>query len=61
MPPVIQAVTFLIPARYFVVILRSIILKGAGAGAYWRQAAGLVALAVLTLAGSSLRIMRRKG
>jgi ABC-2 type transport system permease protein len=60
MPLAIQAVTYLIPARYFVVILRSIILKGAGAGSYWQQAAGLAALAVLTLAGSGLRIMRRK-
>lgn len=37
MPPVIQAVSYLIPARYFLVCLRAIILKGVGLTAFYRE------------------------
>jgi ABC-2 type transport system permease protein len=50
MPVVIQAVTYLIPAKYFLVALRAIILKGAGIAAFWDQALFLAGFAVLTLA-----------
>jgi ABC-2 type transport system permease protein len=35
MPHVIQAITYLIPARYFVTILRGIYLKGVGVRVLW--------------------------
>jgi len=52
MPDVIQWVTYLIPLRYFLVILRSLFLKGVGLEAFWPEALALTAwgLAVLTLA-----------
>jgi ABC-2 type transport system permease protein len=50
MPAVIQAVTYFIPAKYFLVALRAIILKGAGLAAFWEQALFLAGFAVLTLA-----------
>jgi ABC-2 type transport system permease protein len=50
MPVVIQAVTYFIPAKYFLVALRAIILKGAGIAAFWDQALFLTGFAVLTLA-----------
>jgi ABC-2 type transport system permease protein len=52
MPVVIQWVTYLIPLRYFLVILRSIFLKGVGLETLWPQALALTAwgLAVLALA-----------
>ena len=50
MPAVIQAVTYLVPAKYFLVALRAIILKGAGLGAFWDQVLFLAGFAVLTLA-----------
>jgi len=37
MPKIIQSFTFLIPARYYMVILRGIYLKGIGARALWPQ------------------------
>ena len=40
MPAVIQPVTYLIPLRYFLVILRSIFLKGVGLETLWPQALG---------------------
>jgi ABC-2 type transport system permease protein len=59
MPAVIQAITYLIPAKYFLVALRAIILKGAGLGAFWDQALFLAGFGVLTLALSV--VMLRSG
>jgi ABC-2 type transport system permease protein len=58
MPPIIQAITYFIPARYFLVALRSIMLKGAGLSAFWDQFLCLVAYAILMLAASSIRMKK---
>jgi ABC-2 type transport system permease protein len=52
MPKVIQPVTYLIPLRYFLVIVRGIFLKGIGLDVLWPQAAALAAwgAGMLTLA-----------
>ena len=52
MPRVIQYATFLIPLRYFLVIVRGIFLKGIGLTLLWPQAAAMCAwgIAVLALA-----------
>jgi ABC-2 type transport system permease protein len=49
MPPVIQGLTFLIPAKYFLVALRAIILKGVGLSAFWDQVLLLAGFAFLIL------------
>jgi ABC-2 type transport system permease protein len=61
MPDWIQPVTYLIPLRYFLVILRGIFLKGAGLDVFWPQALALLGwgLAMLTLA--TLRSSKRLG
>jgi ABC-2 type transport system permease protein len=56
MPVAIQVVTYFIPARYFLFILRSIMLKGVGLSAFWSQMVFLVVFAVLTLGVSSARL-----
>ncbi len=61
MPVVIQAITYLIPARYFLVVLRSIILKGVGLSAFWDQVLFLIAFAVLTITASSVRMRKKRG
>jgi ABC-2 type transport system permease protein len=52
MPAWIQPATYLIPLRYFLVILRGLFLKGVGLETFWPQALALLAwgVAVLTLA-----------
>jgi ABC-2 type transport system permease protein len=57
MPLPIQAITYAVPARYFLVIVRGIILKGAGLAPYWKDVSFLVLYAsvVLTMAYSRLR------
>jgi ABC-2 type transport system permease protein len=59
MPAFVQAVTYLVPAKYFLAALRAIILKGAGLAAFWHQLLFLAAFAMLTLALSTARM--RKG
>lgn len=58
MPSIIQAITYLIPARYFLVALRSIILKGVGLSAFWDQFMFLVFYALLMIGVSSLRLRK---
>jgi ABC-2 type transport system permease protein len=58
MPAWLQAVTHLVPARYYLVILRGIILKGTGLGPYLDQMAFLGLFAVLFMALASVRLAR---
>ena len=59
MPELIQPVTYLIPLRYFLVILRSIFLKGVGLETFWPQALALtlwgLGMLALAIARSSKR------
>lgn len=59
MPAAIQPFTYLIPLRYFLVILRSIFLKGVGLETLWPQALALggwgVAILLLAIARSTKR------
>jgi ABC-2 type transport system permease protein len=59
MPAAIQPATYLIPLRYFLVILRSIFLKGVGLETFWPEALALAAwgfgVLLLALARSSKR------
>ncbi len=57
MPGPLRAVTFLIPARYFVTVTRGIFLKGVGLEVLWPQALFMAAFAVvgLSLATRSFR------
>jgi ABC-2 type transport system permease protein len=43
MPAVIQPVTYLIPLRYFIIIVRGIFLKGVGVAVLWPQILALLA------------------
>jgi len=56
MPPIVQALTYLIPARYFLVVLRGVMLKGVGLNAFGRELALLASFAFLTLFLSSVRM-----
>jgi ABC-2 type transport system permease protein len=59
MPGWIQPVTYLIPLRYFLIILRGIFLKGIGLEVLWPQAAALLAWGVGILTLAVLRSSKR--
>jgi len=59
MPTVIQPVTYLIPLRYFLVILRGIFLKGVGLEILWPDATALFAWGVGILLLATFRSRKR--
>lgn len=61
MPEWLQVITHVVPARYYLVVMRGIILKGAGLAPYWDQLAWLAGFAVVTITASSLRLARKEG
>ena len=61
MPPFLQTVTYLVPARYYLVILRGVILKGTTLEPYWDQLLALVVFAVVMVSLASVRLARREG
>jgi drug efflux transport system permease protein len=59
MPPALQPFTYLLPLRYFLVILRSIFLKGVGLTTLWPQALGLAACGLVLLGLAIARSTKR--
>ena len=59
MPPLMQLAANLVPIKHWLLIMRDIMLKGAGIGIFWRE---LVALAVLGLIINTftLTVLRRR-
>lgn len=58
MPRAVQLVTYIVPARYYLVALRGILLKGAGPAVWWNQIAGLGLFALVVLVLASVRTLR---
>ncbi len=59
MPGIIQAVSYVLPGRYYLSALRSIMLKGAGFWACREQVGALLLFAAATAGGSVIRLRRR--
>ena len=47
MPAVLRGISYIVPARYFVVVTRGIFLKDVGLGVLWPQILGLIIYALL--------------
>jgi ABC-2 type transport system permease protein len=61
MPAVIQPFTYLIPLRYFIVIVRGIFLKGVGVAVLWPQILALTVWGVAILALAVARSRKTLG
>jgi ABC-2 type transport system permease protein len=59
MPKFIQAVTYLVPARYYIVILRELFLKGGGIDTMWDETVFLLLFAFMMF-GFAIRRFRKK-
>jgi ABC-2 type transport system permease protein len=59
MPAVLQAITYVVPARYFLQALRGIVLKGVGWDVVWMQLGALAIYAALVLALAWVRLRRQ--
>jgi ABC-2 type transport system permease protein len=58
MPVVLQVISNVIPVKFFLVIVRSIILKGVGFEAIWEQFIYLVLFAAATIGISTMRLQK---
>jgi ABC-2 type transport system permease protein len=61
MPAWLQVVTYAVPARYYLVILRGVIIKGAGLAPYMDEVLGLAVFAAATLGLAAARLVREEG
>ena len=59
MPAFLQLITYGVPARYFLIVLRGIVLKGVPILTFWRELAALGLFAGIVLALASLRLRRQ--
>ena len=59
MPAPIRAITYIVPARYFLVALRSIVLKGAGITVFWTQLLALAIYATFMLSMAARRLKQQ--
>lgn len=58
MPPFLQSLTYIVPARFFVSILKRIYLKGAGLEMLIPEAVGLVVFAVVLVAAANIKLKK---
>lgn len=61
MPRVLQIITLIVPARYFIPIIRGIMLKDSGLRTLWPQAVGLALISLALLGLATRRFKMRIG
>ena len=61
MPAPIQVISYIVPARYFLVALRGIVLKGVGAEILAPQIGALALFSVIVLGLASVRLAKERG
>lgn len=59
MPAFLQAISYAIPLRYFLIVARGILLKGVGFEALWPEVLALTVFAVVMMGGAALRFKKR--
>ena len=59
MPRIIQVITIIVPARYFIEILRDIYLKGLGLEYFWREVAYIILFGIVMLTLAAGRFQKR--
>ena len=59
MPRIMQYLTYLVPLRYFITIIRGIFLKGVGISVLWPQALALLIFGIAIFSFSVLRFRKR--
>jgi ABC-2 type transport system permease protein len=60
MPPIIQIMTNMTPAKFYIKVLRAILIKGAGMEAFWDQLIYLVIFAIIALILASIRTIKQR-
>ena len=61
MPVPLQVISHIVPARYYLVILRGIIVKGSDLSPFWDQMAYLAIYTFIVLTLAAVRFKRQEG
>ena len=59
MPRSIQSITYIVPARYFVAMLKGIYLKGVGLEILWRDAVFLLVFSVVVVVAAIAKFKKK--
>lgn len=59
MPPVLRAISYVIPLRHYLIIIRSVLLKGVGASALTGEIVALAIFGAVMLGAAALRFRKR--
>ena len=60
MPPFMQAIANIFPLKHWLIIFRSILLKGAGIEVFWRELLAILGLGVLIYTGTIMLLRQKK-
>ena len=60
MPPLMQGIANLFPLKHWLIIFRSILLKGAGIEVFWRELLAIAGLGTIIYSGTILVLRRTK-
>lgn len=60
MPVILQIISYIIPSKYFIIILRSIMLKGSDISSYWEQFLFMLLFGIIMFTLSSIRFSKRR-
>ncbi len=61
MPQIIQYITIFIPLKYYLIVLRGVVLKGIGFAELWQETLVLVAFAIVLMGASVVRFRKKLG
>jgi ABC-2 type transport system permease protein len=59
MPKLLQWVSAIIPLRYYLVIIRALLIKGVGIPAIWQEMLALTLFGILIMGAASIRFRKR--
>jgi ABC-2 type transport system permease protein len=59
MPPLLRAVTYIVPAKYYIAVTRGVFLKGVGLDALWVQGISMVIFATVGIGLATLAFRKR--
>ena len=59
MPQFLQWISYIIPLRYYLVIIRALLIKGVGAGPIWTEILALALFGIAIMSAASVRFRKR--
>jgi ABC-2 type transport system permease protein len=59
MPPVLQWVSYIVPLRYYLIIIRALLIKGVGVAPIWTEILALAVFGIVILSAASVRFRKR--